>query len=123
MKLKRVFQMDNDQYDTKPVKPLDGMMALDRKTVAKYFNRVGRGLNCRLDVPILTIEDVKWAAKTFEELAKKLQQIAFEDKRSDIWRILEGRYAMENASRELKITNKGAIGKKAFRKMQDNPYG
>ncbi len=115
--------MDNDQYDTKPVKPLDGMMALDRKTVAKYFNRVGRGLNCRLDVPILTIEDVKWAAKTFEELAKKLQQIAFEDKRSDIWRILEGRYAMENASRELKITNKGAIGKKAFRKMQDNPYG
>jgi hypothetical protein len=115
--------MNNDEYDTKPVKPLDGMTALDRKTVAKYFNRVGRGLNCRLDVPILTIEDVKWAAKTFEELAKKLQQIAFKDKRSDIWRILEGRYAMENAGRDLKITNKGAIGKKAFRKMQDNPYG
>ena len=35
-----------------PVKPLDGMKDLDRKTVAKYFNRVGRGLNCRLDVPI-----------------------------------------------------------------------
>jgi hypothetical protein len=114
--------MDNDQYDTKPVKPLDGMNELDRKTVAKYFNRVGRGLNCRLDVPILTIEDVKWASKTFEELAKKLQYIAFDDKRSDIWRILEGRYAMEDAKHQLKITNKGAIGKKAFRNMKDNPY-
>lgn len=115
--------MNNDHYDNKPIKPLDGINDLDRKAVAKYFNRVGRGLNCRLDVPILTIEDVKWAAKIFDELAKKLQHVGFEDKRSDIWRILDARYAMEDAARNLKIVNKAAIGKKEFRKMQDNPYG
>lgn len=105
-----------------PVKPLDGMKDLDRKTVAKYFNRVGRGLNCRLDVPILVIDDVKWAAKVFGELSKDLTQIAWEDDRTDIWRILEARYAMEAAKRELHHRNEKKVGKAEFKKLVGNNY-
>jgi hypothetical protein len=104
------------------VKPLDGMKDLDRKTVAKYFNRVGRGLNCRLDVPILVMDDVKWAAKIFNELSKELTKIAWEDERTDIWRILEARYAMEAAKRELHHRNEKKVGKSEFKKLAGNNY-
>ncbi len=105
-----------------PVKPLDGMRDLDRKTVAKYFNRVGRGLNCRLDVPVLVIDDVKWAAKIFGELSKELTQIAWEDDRTDIWRVLEARYAMEGAKRELHQRNEKKIGKAEYTKLRGKNY-
>jgi hypothetical protein len=105
-----------------PVKPLDGMKDLDRKTVAKYFNRVGRGLNCRLDVPILVMDDVKWAAKIFGELSKDLTQIAWEDERTDIWRILEARYAMEAAKRELHTRNEKKISKSEYTKLRGKNY-
>jgi hypothetical protein len=105
-----------------PVKPLDGMKDLDRKTVAKYFNRVGRGLNCRLDVPLLVIDDIKWAAKIFGELSKDLTQIAWEDQRTDIWRVLEARYAMEAAKRELHQRNERRVGKAEYKKLTTNPY-
>lgn len=105
-----------------PVKPLDGMKDLDRKTVAKYFNRVGRGLNCRLDVPILVIDDIKWAAKIFGELSKSLTQIGWEDDRTDIWRVLEARYAMEAAKRELHQRNQQRVGKAEYKKLTNNPY-
>ena len=105
-----------------PVKPLDGQRDLERKTVAKYFNRVGRGLNCRIDVPILVIDDVKWAAKIFNELSKELTQIAWEDDRTDIWRILEARYAMEAAKRELHQRNEKKVGKAEFKKLVGNNY-
>ncbi len=105
-----------------PVKPLDGMRDLDRKTVAKYFNRVGRGLNCRMDVPILVIDDVKWAAKIFAELSQQLTQIAWEDDRTDIWRVLEARYAMENAKRELHQRNEKKVGKREYTKLRSKNY-
>lgn len=105
-----------------PVKPLDGERNLERKQVAKYMNRLGRGLNCRIDVPILTIEDIKWAAKIFGELSKQLTHVAFNDERSDIWRILEARYAMEDSKRELHYRNQRKDTVKISRKMRDNPY-
>lgn len=108
--------------DYQPVKPLDGIRDLDRKTVAKYFNRVGRGLNCRIDVPILVIDDVKWAAKIFGELSKELTQIAWEDKRTDIWRVLEARYAMEAAKRQLHQRNEKKVGKAEYAKLRDKNY-
>lgn len=105
-----------------PVKPLDGQRDLDRKTVAKYFNRVGRGLNCRLDVPILVIDDIKWAAKIFGELSKDLTKIAWEDDRTDIWRVLEARYAMEAAKRELQLRNEKKVGKAEYNKLRGQNY-
>jgi len=105
-----------------PVKPLDGQRDLDRKTVAKYFNRVGRGLNCRLDVPILVIDDIKWAAKIFGELSKDLTKIAWEDDRTDIWRVLEARYAMEAAKRELHQRNEKKVGRAEYNKLRGTNY-
>lgn len=105
-----------------PVKPLDGQRDLERKTVAKYFNRVGRGLNCRIDVPILVMDDVKWAAKIFGELSKSLTQIAWEDDRTDIWRILEARYAMEAAKRELHQRNQKKVSKAVYKKLGSSNY-
>jgi hypothetical protein len=106
--------MNNNEYT--PFKPFEGERNLDRKQVAKYMNRLGRGLNCRLDVPVLVLDDVKWAAKIFGELSQQLTQLAFEDKRSDIWRILEARYAMEGAKRELHYRNERAETVKLARK-------
>lgn len=105
-----------------PVKPLDGVRDLDRKTVAKYFNRVGRGLNCRMDVPILVISDIKWAAKVFGELSQQLTQIAWEDERTDIWLVLEARYAMEAAKRELHTRNEKKVGKAEYAKLRGKNY-
>lgn len=105
-----------------PVKPLDGERDLERKQVAKYMNRLGRGLNCRLDVPVLVLDDVKWAAKIFGDLSKRMTELAFEDKRSDIWRILEARYAMEDAKRELHYRNQRKEAVKLSRKMRGNSY-
>lgn len=108
--------------DYQPVKPLDGMRDLERKTVAKYFNRVGRGLNCRMDVPILVMDDVKWAAKIFGDLSRQLTSIAWEDDRTDIWRVLEARYAMEAAKRELHQRNDKKIGRAEFNKLRGKNY-
>lgn len=99
------------------VKPFDGQHGLQRKQLAQYLNRVGRGVNCRMDVPVLTIEDIKWAATVFEQLAKTLSHHAFVDDRSDIWRILGARYAMENARAELAHRNE----KKALEKAAKEP--
>jgi len=87
-------------------KPFDGQYNLERKELAHYLNRVGRGVNCRMDIPVLTISDIKWASKVFSELSKTLTELGFEDERSEIWRILAARAAMEHARSELAITNK-----------------
>lgn len=105
------------------VKPLDGEYGLERKQLARYLNRVGRGINCRLDIPVLTVEDIKWAAKIFHDLYQQLTKIGFHDDRSDIWRILEARYAMEDAKRELHIRTNRKESIKAFKKYKDQgPY-
>jgi len=88
------------------VKPLDSISGLERKQLAKYFGRIGRGVNCRLDVPVLVIGDIKWAAKIFGELSAKLQHLGFVDERSDIWRIMAARSHMEQARSDLAIVNK-----------------
>lgn len=79
---------------------------LNRKELAKYLNRVGRGVNCRLDVPVLVMSDLKWAATVFGELSKKLTDLAWDDQRPEIYRILAARYAMESARFRLAQTNK-----------------
>lgn len=104
--------------DDTTVKPFDGQRGLERKQLAKYLNRVGRGVNCRMDVPILTIEDIKWAATVFERLSKDLSQLAFVDDRSDIWRILGARYEMENARAELAFRNAKKASEKAAKDAQ-----
>lgn len=87
------------------VKPFDGERNLERKQLAGYLNRIGRGVNCRLDVPLLVTQDIRWAAKVFSDLAKRLTELGWEDERSDIWRILEARHAIEGARGQIARQN------------------
>lgn len=102
-----------------PVKPFDGINNLQRKELAQYLNRVGRGVNCRLDVPILVMSDIKWAATIFERLARDLTQLAFVDDRSEIWRILAARHAMEAARSQLTQKNEQKISIKLAKEARD----
>jgi hypothetical protein len=102
------------------VKPFDGEYNVERKELAKYLNRVGRGVNCRMDVPILVISDIKWAAKVFSDLAKTLTDLGWEDDRSDIWRILAARHAMESARSELTQKNQQKTSIKLAKSAKDS---
>lgn len=88
--------MTEDRID-----PFDGRDKVSKDDFSKYLRRVGRGLNCRLDVPILNLEDLKWAATIFAELTAQLTDLAHKDQREDVIRVLAGRYAMESAKRQL----------------------
>lgn len=107
--------MSELQEKEMPWHPVGSHSDITRQELAKYLNRVGRGVNCRLDVPVLVMEDVKWASKIFSELSKELSDLAFNDARPEIWRVLGARYAMENAKRELHVRNERKVAKKVFR--------
>lgn len=94
----------------------------ERKELARYLNGVGRGLNCRLDVPVIILEDIKWAGFVFEQLAKDLNKLAFDDERPDIYRVLAARYAMEGAKRTLQQKNNRAEAMKLQRKNREKKY-
>lgn len=106
--------MNNLQEKEMPLHPVGSHSDLSRQELAKYLNRVGRGVNCRLDIPVLVMEDVKWASKIFSDLSRELSDLAFNDGRPEIWRVLGARYAMENAKRELHIRNQRKVAKKVF---------
>jgi len=107
----------------KSIKPLDGEYNLKREKLAKYFNRVGRGLNCRLDIPVLTVEDVKWAATMLEDLTKELHRIAYYDDRPDIWRITAGRFAIESYRSKLALRGDKKGSEQAMRKAKSLSNG
>lgn len=94
-----------------------GNGAAHRQELASYLNRLGRGINCRMDIPVLTIEDIKWAATVLGELSKDLADLAFNDERVEIYRILSARHTMENARLKLAHTN----GQKLSIKMAKDP--
>lgn len=94
----------------------------ERKELARYFNRVGRGVNCRLDVPVIVLNDIKWAAVVFEDLAKQLTKIAFDGEKADIYRILQARTAMEEAKTKLHHKNRRAEALKLQRKNRQSNY-
>lgn len=80
-----------------PVNPYHGEYKLKREHIANFFCRSGRGVNCRMDVPVLTIEDIKWAATIFNELAEAIGEIAYKDDRPDIYRVLHVRHIIEES--------------------------
>lgn len=109
--------MTEERYD-----PFEGRNKISKDDMAIYLRRVGRGLNCRLDVPILDMEDLKWAATIFSDLAAHLQELAYKDQRQDVLRVMAGRYAMENAKTELFRRNdrKGVMQRISWER--ENPY-
>ena len=78
----------------------------DRKELSRMLNGLGRGVNARLDVPLVVLNDVKWAATVFSELAKELTRLSFEDTRPDVYRVLAARWVLDGAKARLHSTNK-----------------
>jgi hypothetical protein len=62
------------------------------------------------------MSDIKWAAKTFSDLSAQLTQLAWEDERSDIWRIMAARSCMESARSSLQTSNQKELATKEWRK-------
>ena len=93
---------DNNYYDYEKEKPFNDVKDLKRQDAAKYLNRMGRGLNCRMDIPVLSVEDIRWVACVFRDLGKELESIV-QTKKSDIIRIVSARNAMEGARFKLKL--------------------
>lgn len=94
---------------------------LNRAELAKYLNRVGRGINCRMDVPVLVESDIKWASKVLNDLSRELQKLGWDDDRPEIYRILAARSAIESARSELQQVNRKDEAVKAWKKAQGKP--
>ncbi len=97
-------------YDEDKEKPFNDVKDLKRSDAAKYLNRMGRGLNCRMDIPVLSVEDIRWAACVFRDLGKELESIV-EAKKSDIIRVVSARNAMEGARFKLKLNTHSELTK------------
>jgi hypothetical protein len=102
--------MTENNYNYEKEKPFYGVKDLKRQDAAKYLNRMGRGLNCRMDIPVLSIEDIRWAACVFRDLGKELESIV-EAKKSDIIRVVSARNAMEGARFKLKLNTHSELTK------------
>jgi hypothetical protein len=66
--------------------------ALKRAELATFLGRSGRGVNCRIDMQILTLEDIKRAAFELNLLAQKLQKIAENTEQNDVLQVLSARH-------------------------------
>lgn len=112
---------DHSNYDFDKDRPLFGVDNLKKKDAAKYLNRIGRGLSCRMDIPVLCIEDVRWAACVFSDLGKELDSIATA-KKSEIVRIVSARNAMEGARFKLKLNTHAEDIKKIKKEADKSKY-
>lgn len=86
--------MDDEQQPRQKHPVFQGQEEATRGEMGAYLHAVGIGLNCRFDVPVLNINDVKWAAVHFAELAETLKHLAYVDERDEILRVLSARYQM-----------------------------
>jgi len=76
--------------------------ALKRAELATFLGRSGRGINCRVDMQILTLEDIKRAAVELEMLAKALQKIAENADQNDVLQVLSARHEFTKTKVQVK---------------------
>lgn len=70
--------------------------------LGQYLASLGQPMNCRLDIRLTNMEELKKAAVLISELNKALNHIAFEDSRDPVLRVLIARDAMQHARMGLK---------------------
>jgi len=85
-------------------KPLSAT-AQKRQELAVFLNRSGRGLQCRLDISILTVEDIKRAAFELDRLAKSLQKIVENPDQNDVLQVLSARHEFTKTKFQIKSFN------------------
>ena len=94
--------VDQDFEDSKKASKVLSLTAQKRLELAKFLGRSGRGVNCRIDVQILTLEDIKWAALELERLAKSLQKIAESPDQNDVLQVLSARHEFTKTKVQMK---------------------
>lgn len=93
----------NSKFDgsTKAAKVLSST-AQKRQELAKFLGRSGRGVNCRIDVQILTLEDIKRAAYELDRLSKSLYKIADNTEQNDVLQVLSARHEFTKTKVQVK---------------------
>jgi hypothetical protein len=76
--------------------------AQKRAELALFLGRSGRGVNCRIDVQILTLEDIKRAAFELDLLVKNLQKIAANTDQNDVLQVLSARHEFTKTKVQIK---------------------
>ena len=86
---------------TKSIKVLS-VTAQKRLELAKFLGRSGRGVNCRIDIQILTLEDIKQAAFELDKLSKNLSKIAQNSDQNDVLQVLSARHEFTKTKVHIK---------------------
>jgi hypothetical protein len=70
--------------------------------MGEYLKRTGRPLCARLDIRLTSMEELRWACVLISELNQSLNQLAFEDERDEVLRVMLARHALDTARISLK---------------------
>lgn len=65
--------------------------------LGQYLSNLGQPMNCRLDIRMTSLEELKKASVLISELNKALNHLAYEDGRDPVLRVLIARDAMQHA--------------------------
>lgn len=74
----------------------------EENKLGEYLKNTGQPLNCRLDLRITRLEELKKAAVIISELNKTLQHYAYEADGDPVLRVLMARDAIEIQKNKLK---------------------
>lgn len=81
--------------------------------LAEFLRRSGRPVNCRLDLRMTSMVELRWTAKILADLARDLQTLAWDERYDEILRLLQARDKLDSARISLryslpKVTKKPA---------------
>jgi len=93
-----------------------------RADLAKLLNGVGRGVNARLDVPMVCLNDLKWFVYVLDQSLPELKRLAYQDDRPDVYRVVAVRSLMDNMKGQLHRKNQRLETIKLQKKNRANPY-
>ena len=92
----------DDLEESKRVPKALSKTAQKRVDLAKFLGRTGRGINCRIDLQILSVEDIKKAAFELDKLSKNLTKIAEFEGENDVLQVLSARHEFSKTKVQIK---------------------
>lgn len=93
-----------------------------RVELSKLLNAVGRGVNARLDVPMVCLNDLKWFVYVMDQSLPELKRLAYQDDRPDVYRVVAVRSLMDNMKVQLHRKNQRMETIKLQKKNRAKPY-
>jgi hypothetical protein len=83
----------------------------DDHRLGEYLAKLGQPMNCRLDIRMTSLEELKKASVLISELNKALNHLAYEDGRDAVLRVMIARDAMQHARIGLKYMQAKKVAK------------